>query len=59
LIRRTGVNNPLWNAPHVHGDLLNLGFEVAQSSVAKHMTKPPASCPCKTLIGPGVIPRIG
>jgi hypothetical protein len=45
LIRRTGVNNPLRGAPRVHGDLLKLGFEVAQSSVAKHMTKPPASCP--------------
>ena len=25
--------NPLWGAPHIHGELLKLGFEVAQSSV--------------------------
>jgi hypothetical protein len=26
--------NPLWGAPRIHGELLKLGFEVAQSSVA-------------------------
>jgi hypothetical protein len=26
------VENPLWGAPHIHGELLKLGFEVAQSS---------------------------
>jgi hypothetical protein len=25
--------NPLWGAPHIHGELLKLGFEVAQSTV--------------------------
>src|SRR3954468_20166648 len=39
LIRRMGVDNPLWGAPRIHGELLKLGFEVAQSSVAKHMVK--------------------
>jgi hypothetical protein len=34
LIRRMGVENPLWGAPRIHGELLKLGFEVAQSSVA-------------------------
>jgi hypothetical protein len=29
------VENPLWGAPRIHGELLKLGFEVAQSSVAK------------------------
>src|SRR5215472_4996884 len=29
----------LWGAPRIHGELLKLGFEVAQSSVAKHMVK--------------------
>jgi hypothetical protein len=33
------VENPLWGAPHIHGELLKLGFEVAQSSVAKYMVK--------------------
>jgi transposase InsO family protein len=39
LIRRMGVENPLWGAPRIHGELLKLGFEVAQSSVAKYMVK--------------------
>src|ERR1700693_2755442 len=33
LIRRMSVENPLWGAPRVHGELLKLGFEVAQSGV--------------------------
>jgi hypothetical protein len=33
------VDNPLWGAPRIHGELLKLGFEVAQSSVAKYMVK--------------------
>src|SRR6204780_3847485 len=39
LIRRMNVENPLWGAPRIHGELLKLGFEVAQSSVAKYMVK--------------------
>src|ERR1700757_71413 len=39
LIRRMSVENPLWGAPHIHGELLKLGIEVAQSSVAKYMVK--------------------
>jgi hypothetical protein len=35
------VDNPLWGAPRIHGELLKLGFEVAQSSVAKYMVKRP------------------
>jgi hypothetical protein len=34
------VENPLWGAPRIHGELLKLGFEVAQSTVAKYMVKP-------------------
>jgi len=33
------VDNPLWGAPRIHGELLKLGFEVTQSSVAKYMVK--------------------
>jgi hypothetical protein len=33
------VENPLWGAPRIHGELLKLGFEVAQWSVAKYMVK--------------------
>src|SRR6476660_309174 len=36
LIRRMSVENPHWGAPRVHGELLKLGFEVPQSSVAKY-----------------------
>jgi transposase InsO family protein len=33
------IENQLWGAPRIHGELLKLGFEVAQSSVAKYMVK--------------------
>src|SRR5580704_6075643 len=39
LIRRMGMENPLWGAPRIHGELLKLGFSVAQSTVAKYMVK--------------------
>src|SRR3979490_2606642 len=39
LIRRMSVENPLWDAPRIHGELLKLGIEVAQSSVAKYIVK--------------------
>src|SRR5882672_11131909 len=39
LIQRMSMENPLWGAPRIHGELLKLGFEVAQSSVAKYMVK--------------------
>ena len=39
LIRRMSVENPLWGAPRIHGELLKLGFQVAQSTVAKYMAK--------------------
>jgi transposase InsO family protein len=39
LIRQMSRENPLWGAPRIHGELSKLGFEVAQSSVAKYMVK--------------------
>src|SRR5665811_1868861 len=39
LIRQMSIENPLWGAPRIHGELLKLGFEIAQSSVAKYMVK--------------------
>jgi transposase InsO family protein len=39
LIREMSVDNPLWGAPRIHGELLKLGFEIAQSTVAKYMVK--------------------
>jgi hypothetical protein len=31
--------NPKWGAPRIHGELLMLGFEVAQSTVSKYMVQ--------------------
>src|SRR5713101_3127437 len=39
LILRMSMENPLWGAPRIHGELLKLGLEVAQSNVAKYMVK--------------------
>jgi transposase InsO family protein len=39
LIRQMSTENLLWGAPRIHGELLKLGFNVAQSSVAKYMVK--------------------
>ena len=39
LIGRMSIENHLWGAPRIHGELLKLGFEVAQSSVARYMVK--------------------
>src|SRR5246127_3627915 len=39
LIRQMSTENQLWGAPRSHGELLKLGLEVAQSSVAKYMVK--------------------
>lgn len=45
LIRKMSLANPLWGAPRIHGELLKLGIEVSQATVAKYMTrgrKPPS-----------------
>ena len=39
LIRTMSATNPLWGAPRIHGELLKLGIEIAQSSVAKYMVR--------------------
>ena len=41
LIRRMSRENPLWGAPRIHGELLKLGYEVSEASVAKYMVKGP------------------
>ena len=33
------LENPLWGAPRIHGELLKLGIEISQSSVAKYMER--------------------
>jgi transposase InsO family protein len=39
LSHQMSLANPLWGAPRVHGELLKLGIQVAQSTVAKYMVK--------------------
>src|SRR5215472_6747561 len=45
LIRTISLVNPLWGAPRIHGELLKLGIDVSQATVAKCMVrtrKPPS-----------------
>ena len=39
LIRQMSKENPLWGAPRIHGELLKLGFEIAESTVSKYMIR--------------------
>jgi transposase InsO family protein len=39
LIRRMSQENPLWGASRIHGELLMLGFGVAQSTVSRYMAR--------------------
>jgi len=39
LIREMSLANPLWGAPWIHGELLKLGIDVGQTTVAKYMAR--------------------
>src|SRR5580700_3358450 len=39
LIREMSIANSLWGAPRIHGELLKLGIDIGQTSVAKYMPK--------------------
>jgi hypothetical protein len=39
LIREMSLANPLWGAPRIHGELLKLGINISQTSVAKYMAR--------------------
>ncbi len=39
LIRDMSLANPLWGAPRIHGELLKLGIDVGQTSIAKYMAR--------------------
>ena len=39
LIRDVSLANPLWGAPRIDGELLKLGIEIGQTTVAKYMAK--------------------
>src|SRR3954466_497345 len=45
LIRLMSRNNPRWGAPRIHGELLKLGIEITEPTIAKYMVrqrKPPS-----------------
>ena len=64
LIRTMAQANPRWGAPRIHGELLKLGIDVCQATVAKYMMRPrqPPSQTWRTLrlfIGPSMmIPHV-
>jgi hypothetical protein len=39
LIHRMRLANPRWGAPRIHGELLKLGFELSQATVAKYLVR--------------------
>jgi transposase InsO family protein len=43
LVRTMALANPLWGSPRIHGELLKLGFEVSQRTVARLMPRRPKS----------------
>jgi putative transposase len=44
VIQQMVANNPIWGVPRIHGELLKLGIEVSQTTVAKYAAgrKPPS-----------------
>ncbi len=41
LIRRLSQENQLWGAPRIHGELLKLGYDICESTIAKYMVDRP------------------
>ena len=41
LVRTMALANPLWGAPRIHGELLKLGFDLSQRTVARLMPRRP------------------
>jgi putative transposase len=41
LVRRMSIDNPLWGAPRIHGELLKLGYDICESTIAKYMVRRP------------------
>jgi hypothetical protein len=39
LIKRIAHDNPLWGAPHVHGEMLKLGYDISVATVQRYMPK--------------------
>jgi hypothetical protein len=62
LIGEMSRANHLWGAPHIHGELLKLGFTLAQSTVARYMYRGPPSQGWRTFLtnqpDPGQVCRL-
>jgi hypothetical protein len=43
LIRQMSNANPLWGAPRIHSELLKLGIDISQATVAKYMVRRPGT----------------
>ena len=39
LIRTMSLENPLWGAPRIHGELLKLGIDIGETSVSKYLVR--------------------
>jgi len=50
LIRQMSTANPLWGAPRIHGELLKLGIQISQATVAKYMVRQPPSQTWRTFL---------
>ena len=52
LIRQLSTANPLWGAPRIHGEMLKLGIQLSQATVAKYMVRQrkPASQTWRTFL---------
>lgn len=52
LIRNMSLANPRWGAPRIHGELLKLGIDIGETTVAKYMARPrrPSSQSWKTFL---------
>jgi hypothetical protein len=52
LIRQISLANPRWGAPRIHGELLKLGIDIGETTVAKYMVRPrtPSSQTWKTFL---------
>jgi putative transposase len=52
LIRKMSLANPGWGAPRIHGELLKLGIEIGETTVAKYLVRPrrPPSQTWKTFL---------
>jgi len=41
LIRKMSSENRLWGAPRIHGELLKLGYDICETTIAKYMVRKP------------------